>query len=320
MNDGRARVRRGSELWLTLLGLGASAACGGEDPVVVASKNFVEQNILGELVAQELEARGIPVERRLHLGGTFVCHNALVAGEADVYVEYTGTAYTAILERPPISDPDSVLLAVESEYAERWDLAWAPPLGFENTFALVVRRSDADSLNLSAISDLARVAGELTAGFGPEFMAREDGYTGLARAYGIEFGNVRQLELGLMYRALEDGEIDVAVANSTDGQIEGLGLVVLRDDLRYFPPYQAAPVVRRDLLERIPAVWDALTGLEASLDDAGMRALNHQVAVEGRDPATVVREWRAARAAAEPVVSLTRKSPNELRPIIGGSR
>jgi osmoprotectant transport system substrate-binding protein len=281
---------------------------------VVASKNFVEQDILGELVAQELEARGIPVERRLHLGGTFVCHNALVAGEADVYVEYTGTAYTAILERPPISDPDSVLLAVESEYAERWDLAWAPPLGFENTFALVVRRADADSLNLSAISDLAPVAGGLTAGFGPEFMAREDGYPGLTRAYGFEFGDVRQLELGLMYRALEDGEIDVAVANSTDGQIEGLALVVLRDDRRYFPPYQAAPVVRRDVLERIPAVWDALAGLEESLDDAGMRALNHEVAVEGRDPATVVREWRAARAATEgPVVSINSKRNNTIR-------
>jgi osmoprotectant transport system substrate-binding protein len=299
---------------LALLGSCISSACSGENPVVVASKNFVEQDILGELVAQELEARGIPVERRLHLGGTFVCHNALVAGEADVYVEYTGTAYTAILERPPISDPDSVLLAVESEYAERWDLAWAPPLGFENTFALVVRRADADSLNLSTISDLAAVAGGLTAGFGPEFMAREDGYPGLTRAYGFEFGDVRQLELGLMYRALEDGEIDVAVANSTDGQIEGLGLVVLRDDRRYFPPYQAAAVVRRAVLERIPAVRDALSDMEESLDDAGMRALNHEVAVEGRDPATVVREWRAARAAGgNPVVSNNFRNTNTIR-------
>ena len=285
--------------WTTPLALGvlaaATAACGGERPVVVASKNFVEQVILGELLAQELEARGVVVERRLHLGGTFVCHNALVAGEADVYVEYTGTAYTAILERPPISDPDSVLLVVESEYAERWNLAWAPPLGFENTFALVVRRVDADSLGLATISDLAPVAGGMTAGFGPEFMAREDGYPGLSRAYGFEFGDVRQLDLGLMYRALEGGEIDVAVANSTDGQIEGLDLVVLRDDRRYFPPYQAAPVVRRDVLERVPAVWDALAGLESALGDAEMRRLNYRVAVEGIDPARAVREWRAAR-------------------------
>ena len=272
-----------------------AAACGGEDPVVVASKNFTEQDILGELVAQELEARGVPVERRLHLGGTFVCHNALVQGEADVYVEYTGTAYTAILELPPMSDPDSVLLAVESEYAERWDLAWGPPLGFENTFALVVRGADADSLELVTVSDLARVASGLTAGFGPEFMAREDGYPGLSRAYGIEFGEVRQMELGLMYRALEDGGIDVAVANSTDGQIAGLDLVVLRDDRQYFPPYQAAPVVRRETLERLPAVWEALQGLEGALDDKAMRELNYRVAVEGEDAATVVRSWRESR-------------------------
>ena len=270
-------------------------ACGGEGPVVVASKNFVEQDILGELLAQELEASGVPVERRLHLGGTFVCHNALVEGEADVYVEYTGTAYTAILERTGTADPDTIRLAVESEYADRWDLAWGPPLGFENTFALVVRSADADSLGLVTISDLARAAPGMTAGFGPEFMAREDGYAGLAGAYGFEFGDVRQLELGLMYRALEDGQIDVAVANSTDGQIAGLDLVVLRDDRQYFPPYEAAPVVRREMLERHPAAWEVLVALEGALNAVTMRELNHQVAVEGKDAAAVVRAWRESR-------------------------
>ena len=275
--------------------------CGGEGPVVVASKNFTEQDILGEILAQELEARGVAVERRFHLGGTFVCHNALVDGEADVYVEYTGTAYTAILERPPISDPDSVLLAVESEYAERWDLAWGPPLGFENTFALVVRAADADSLGLATISDLARVAAGFTAGFGPEFMAREDGYPGLSDAYAFEFGEVRQMELGLMYRALEEGEIDLAVANSTDGQIAGLDLVVLRDDRRYFPPYHAAPVIRRETLERVPAAWEAILGLEGALDDEAMRELNYRVAVGGEDAAAVVREWRETRPPARDI-------------------
>lgn len=288
-----ATVRRG--LAIVALGAGGAIACGGERPVVVASKNFVEQDILGELIAQELEARGLAVDRRLHLGGTFVCHNALVQGEADVYVEYTGTAYTAILERPPIADPDSVLLAVESEYAERWDLAWGPPLGFDNTFALVVRGEDADSLDLVTISDLGRVAPQWTAGFGPEFMAREDGYEGLKGAYGFEFERVRQMELGLMYRALEQGEIDVAVANSTDGQIAGLGLTVLRDDRGYFPPYEAAPVVRREALERAPAVWDALVALENAISAEEMRRLNFEVAVQGRDAAEVVRIWRESR-------------------------
>lgn len=299
VSDGTARVSERVSAALVIAAL--ICACGGEAPVVVASKNFTEQDILGEIVAQELEARGVAVERRFHLGGTFVCHNALVGGEADVYVEYTGTAYTAILERPPIADPDSVLLAVESEYAERWDLAWGPPLGFENTFALVVRAADADSLGLATISDLARVAGAVTAGFGPEFMARQDGYAGLAEEYGFEFGEVRQMELGLMYRALEEGEIDLAVANSTDGQIAGLDLVVLRDDRRYFPPYQAAPVIRRETLERVPAAWEAILSLEGTLDDAAMRELNYRVAVAGEDAAAVVREWRETRPPARDI-------------------
>ena len=302
VSDGTARVSDRVSAALATVAL--VCACGGEDPVVVASKNFTEQDILGEIVAQELEARGVPVERRFHLGGTFVCHSALVDGEADVYIEYTGTAYTAILEHPPISDPDSVRLAVESEYAERWDLAWGPPLGFENTFALVVRAADADSLGLATISDLARVAGSFTAGFGPEFMAREDGYPGLAEEYELAFRDVRQMELGLMYRALEEGQIDVAVANSTDGQIAGLDLVVLRDDLRYFPPYQAAPVIRRETLERAPAAWEAIQGLEGILDDAAMRELNRRVAVEGEDAAEVVREWRQTRPPARDIAKV----------------
>lgn len=298
-------VSEPAKLMVVLAVLCASLpGCGGDDPVVVASKNFTEQDILGEIVAQELEARGVPVERRFHLGGTFVCHNALVDGQADVYVEYTGTAYTAVLEHSPISDPDSVMLAIESEYAERWDLAWGPPLGFENTFALVVRAADAESLGLATLSDLARVADGFTAGFGPEFMAREDGYAGLRREYGFAFGEVRQMELGLMYRALEEGEIDVAVANSTDGQIAGLGLVVLRDDRRYFPPYQAAPVVRREILERVPAAWEAIQGLEGVLDEAAMRELNRRVAVDGEDAAAVVREWRETRPPARDIASM----------------
>ncbi len=284
-------MRRGLEA--LLVGL-VVAACGSSDAVVVASKNFTEQDVLGELVAQELEARGIPVERRLHLGGTFVCHQALVDGQVDVYVEYTGTAYTAILERPPIHDPDSVYAAVRRAYDRRWDLEWTAPLGFENTFALVVRRADAESLGLKTIGDLARVAPRLTAGFGPEFMAREDGYPGLRRTYGLRFGTVRQMDLGLMYRALAERRIDVAVGNSTDGQIVGLDLVVLGDDRRFFPPYQAAPVARRETLERRPAVGRALAALAGALSEDEMRRLNYEVAVRGDDYADVVRRWRAA--------------------------
>ncbi|MGH7543942.1 MAG: glycine betaine ABC transporter substrate-binding protein [Gemmatimonadota bacterium] len=276
---------------LLVLGL----ACGSGDAVVIGSKNFTEQDVLGEILAQELEARGIPVERRFHLGGTFVCHNAIVDGEVDLYPEYTGTALTAILKRAPIQDPGRTLLEVADAYARRWDLVWGPPLGFENTFALVVRRADAESLDLTTITDLGSAAAQMTAGFGPEFMAREDGYPGLRKAYGFEFGRILQLDLGLMYRALAQREIDVAVANSTDGRIDALDLVVLADDRRYFPPYQAAPVVREEALGRHPRLREALAALAGSLDEAGMRALNREVE-SGGDVANVVRAWRERRA------------------------
>lgn len=271
----------------------APLACGRPGAVVVGSKDFVEQDVLAELIAQELEARGVPVERRLHFGGTELAHEALTSGSIDLYVEYTGTALMAILDRPPIHDRDSVYTEVEAAYLDRWDLVVAPPLGFENTFALVVRRADADSLGVATISDLVAVAPSLTAGFGPEFMSRDDGYPGLRRAYGLEFGSVRQMDLGLLYRALEQGEIDVAVGNSTDGQIAALDLVVLADDRDFFPPYQAVPVVRRETLEVYPPVWTALTDLEGSMTTDSMRELNREVVVDGEDVARAVRRWRA---------------------------
>jgi osmoprotectant transport system substrate-binding protein len=272
----------------------ALAACGPRDAVIVGSKNFTEQDVLAEIVAQELEARGIPVERRLHLGGTFVCHRAIISGEIDLYVEYTGTSLTAILGRPPVQDDEAVYRAVAEEYRERWGLEWGPPLGFENTFALVVRKADADSLDLAAISDLAPVAHRLTAAFGPEFMAREDGYPGLREMYGVDFGEVRQMDLGLMYRALAEEKVDVAVGNSTDGQIAALDLVILADDRRYFPPYEAAPVVRQEVLESRPLVGVALRALAGAVTAEEMRRLNRRVEVEGRDVADVVRAWRRA--------------------------
>ncbi len=270
--------------------------CTPSDAVVVGTKNFTEQNVLGEIVAQELEARGVSVERRFHLGGTFVCHHALLNGEIDVYVEYTGTALTAVLELPVDTDPERVYQTVRRVYRERWGLEWTHPLGFENTFALVVRRADAEAQGFASIADLAPRGADLVAGFGPEFMARPDGYPGLREMYGLEFGSIRQLDLGLMYRALADDQIDVAVANSTDGQIAGLDLVVLDDDLSYFPPYQAAPVVRGATVEREPRLAEALADLADVLTPETMRNLNYEVDVEGRDISEVVRSWRERRS------------------------
>jgi len=252
--------------------------------------------ILGEIVAQALEARGLKVDRRLNLGGTFVCHNAVRAGELDLYPEYTGTAFTAILGQKPVSDPAAVRRAVERVYAGRWDLVWSPPLGFENTFALIVRRADAARWNLSKISDLAGREKEIRPGFGYEFIERQDGFPGLVRAYGLSFPlRPAEMDLGLLYPALESGKVDLIAGNSTDGLIAALDAVVLEDDRRYFPPYEAAFVVRGALLRSNPAVREALDRLGGSIDAAAMRRLNARVDRDKRRPEDVAREFLASK-------------------------
>jgi osmoprotectant transport system substrate-binding protein len=277
-----------------LLVLTAVAGCGGGPPgVVVGSKNFTEQRILGELVAQTVEAAGLRADRRLDLGGTFVCDAALRAGQIDVYVEYTGTALAAILKERPGTDRGGVLPRVRAAYAKA-GLVWTAPLGFDNTFALVVRGDDAATLGVRTISDAVAHAPGWRAAFGYEFKEREDGYPGLARAYGLRFGEIRIMDLGLLYRALVDRQVDVVAGNATDGQIESLRLVVLEDDRHYFPPYEAAPVVRAAALERHPALATALDRLGGTITAATMRRLNHAVDGEHESPAAVVREFRAA--------------------------
>jgi glycine betaine/choline ABC-type transport system substrate-binding protein len=265
--------------------------------VVVGSKNFTESDLLAEIVAQQLERRaGLAVERRYHLGGTFVCHEAIRSGQIDLYVEYTGTAYTAILRHPPVADAARVLRAVRDEYARRFGVTWLEPFGFDNTFAILVRRADAVRLGLRRISDLARVAPRWRAGFGYEFLERADGFRGLARTYGLRFAAPpTAMDLGLTYRALAEGRVDVIAGNSTDGQIAALDLVALDDDRRYFPPYQAAPVVRTAVLRAHPAIAAALAELAGKISDVEMRRLNAQADVEHRDLAVIAREWLARR-------------------------
>ncbi|HEY6208567.1 MAG TPA: glycine betaine ABC transporter substrate-binding protein [Gemmatimonadales bacterium] len=270
-----------------------ATACGHRDRIVVGAKNFTESDLLAEIVAQQIERRThLPVERRLHLGGTFVCHEAITSGRIDLYVEYTGTAYTAVLKRPPIAGAESVFATVARDYAQRFGLVWGKPFGFDNTFAITVRRRDAERYSLRRISDLARVAPRWKAGFGYEFLERADGFRGLARAYGLAFASPpTAMDLGLTYRALADGKVDVIAGNSTDGQIEALDLVALEDDRHYFPPYQAAPVMRAELLRRHPVVGPALDELAGKISDADMRRLNADADVRHRDIATLAREW-----------------------------
>jgi osmoprotectant transport system substrate-binding protein len=278
------------------MAFGAMLGCGRGDRIVVGSKNFTESDLLAELVAQQIERRtGLAVGRRLHLGGTLVCHEAIVSGAIDLYVEYSGTAFTAILKHPPISDPDSVFRAVADEYGRRFRLNWGKPFGFENTFAILVRRADAERSGLRKVSDLGRVAPRWRAGFGYEFLERADGFAGWARTYGLRFaGPPTAMDLGLTYRALAERRVDVIAGNSTDGLIAALDLVALRDDRGYFPPYQAAPVIRAALLERHPEIAGVLQELGGKISDDEMRRLNALADVERRDIKSIVREWLAA--------------------------
>jgi osmoprotectant transport system substrate-binding protein len=275
--------------------------CGTERrALVIGSKNFTEQSVVGELVAQWIErTTTIPVRRRLHLGGTFICHQALIDGAIDLYVEYTGTAYTAILEHPPVTDPETVRHAVRADYSSLWDLEWGEPLGFENTFAILVRGATAESLSLRSVSDVTEHAPGWTPGFGYEFTEREDGLPGLVRVYGLRFeAEPRLMDLGLLYRALASRRVDLVAGNSTDGQIEALDLVMLTDDRHYFPPYEAAPVVRAGALAEYPELGPALASLAGRIDTEEMRSLNRAVDVEGRDFRQVVSEWIGAELGA----------------------
>lgn len=271
------------------------ASCGPR-PVVVGSKNFSEQVILGELLAQLLEARGVPVDRRLNLGGSFICHRALLSGDLDVYVEYTGTALTAILKEPVSHDPEAVFQRVRQAYRAQFGIEWTEPLGFANTFALLMRPELAERLGVRAISDLKSHEDSLRPGAGHEFLEREDGFRGLASAYGLEFRNPpRGIELGLVYRALMEDQVDFIVASSTDGLIEKFGLVVLEDDLQFFPPYDAAAVYRPDAVERVPELAEVLRLLEGRIDESTMRRLNREVDDESRGARDVVREFLKER-------------------------
>lgn len=268
--------------------------------IVVGSKNFTEQVVLGELLAQVIERRtDLTVERRLNLGGTVIAHEALLSDGIDVYVEYTGTALTAIFNEPPSTDPAAVFARVRDRYASL-GLSLLPRLGFNNTFAILVRGDDARRLGLKKVSDLAgalrpkpaAASPVWRAGFGYEFLERPDGFSGLSAAYGLQFRDApRVMDLNLIYRAVAAGEIDVTAGDATSGLIEVLGLVVLEDDRHYFPVYDAAPVARAAMLLKYPQVAEAIRRLEGRVSAADMRRMNHAVDGEKQDAAVVVRAF-----------------------------
>jgi osmoprotectant transport system substrate-binding protein len=272
------------------------AGCGRKSSSLsIGSKNFTEQLVLGELLAQFLgRFTTMPVERRFYLSGTYICHQALLAGRIDMYVEYTGTALVAILKEPPSSDHATVFKTVRDRYAGRFGLEVLPSLGFDNTFAMVMRGADVRRLRLKTLSDVAAVSPQLRLGVGYEFLERADGYKGLVSKYGLKFKEApRVMDLGLLYRALQNDQIDMAAGSNTDGLIAALDLMVLEDDQHYFPPYDAVPVVRRETLQRHPEVAAALARLSGHISAEEMRRLNYAVDGEKKDAAEVVRDFLA---------------------------
>ena len=265
--------------------------------VTIGAKNFTEQVVLGELLAQEIEAvGGKPVDRRFYLAGSYLCQQALVSGRIDGYVEYTGTALTAILKQPVDRDAAAVRATITRLYEQRYGVRVGPGLGFEDTFAMVVRGTDADRSGWPTISDVAARAPQLRLGVGYEFQARPDGLDGLVKAYGLHFaGRPRVMDLGLLYRSLASNQVDIVAGNSTDGPIRALGFRVLADDKHYFPPYEAVPLVREDTLRAHPEVGQAVARLAGKLNAEEMQAMNDAVDGRHEDVGEVVRRFRAGK-------------------------
>ena len=280
-----------SLLPLILLLLPITSCQHPANTIVVGSKNFTEQLILGEMFAQVIEARThLPVERRFYLAGTFICQQAILSGRIDLYPEYTGTALTAVLKQQPSSDKQEVYRRVQDAYETKFSLKLGPPLGFDDTFAMVIRGDDARRLQLKTLSQAATFTPHWRAGFGYEFMERPDGYKGLVVSYGLRFAETpRIMDLGLITRALKEHQVDMIAGNNTDGLIPALDLFVLQDDHHYFPPYEAVAVMREEMLKKHPEVGTALDALAGIISDDDMRRLNYAVDGLHRDPVAVVR-------------------------------
>jgi osmoprotectant transport system permease protein len=294
----RAAAAAAAVVALALVALAGASVARPATAVVVGSKNFTEQVILGELVAQALEREGVAVVRKLNLGGTFVCDRGLRTGDLDVYVEYTGTAVTAVFHEAVPRDAAAALARTRALYAAA-QLSALEPLGFNNTFTVFVRGRDARAYGLRSIEDLETVAARWTPGFGYEFLQRQDGYPGLVERYGLRFGaQPRGMDLSLIYRALADGQVDVIAGDATSALADALDLAPLEDTRGYFPPYDAIPVVRTAALHRDPAIGRALTRLAGRIRDADMRAMNAAVDIDRRDVREVARGFLARISAA----------------------
>lgn len=269
-------------------------SCAAPPHITVGSKNFTEQMVLGEIVAQQIERRmGMEVERKFGLGGTLLAHEALRTGSIDVYPEYTGTALTAVLKKPAVKDAHDAFTQVAAGY-QQWGIEWLPPLGFNNSFAMVVRTEDARAQNLKTLSDAAHRSAPWHAGVGYEFTQRPDGLDGLVRTYGLRLdGPPVTMDLGLLYQALSSKKVDIAAGSATDGMLAHDEYTVLEDDLHYFPPYECALAVRKDSEQRFPEMRKVLMELSGRIPEKEMRRMNELVEVQHKPIAEVARNFIA---------------------------
>lgn len=280
-------------LALSLASASLLAGCSGGKSVTIGSKDFGENIVIGEMMAQLVEAKtDLKVNRKLNMGGTFVCFEAIKNGDIDIYPEYTGTGLTAQLKRDVISDPDEVYQIVSEEFDKQFGVKWLEPLGFNNTYTLAVTDQVYQEYGVETFSDLAKVSENLVFGADHEFFNRQDGYDGLVETYGLEFkGDPKKMNVALKYQAIGSGDMDVTDAYATDGPIKQYNLKVLTDDQKFFPPYYAAPIIRNETLEKYPELEDVLNSLAGKIDDAAMTELNYNIDVEGQDVETVAKEF-----------------------------
>ncbi len=285
--------RLSSCLMLALLMVCVSCAPSHANRIVIGSKNFTESLVLGEILAQQIEAHSqLKVERRFYLAGTYICQQSILAGRIDIYPEYTGTALTAILKQKVGGDRSEVFQRVKREYENHLGLTLGPPFGFNDTFAMEIRGEDARRLNLMTLSQAAAFAPQWHAGFGYEFMERPDGYPGLAAAYNLHFAAPpRVMDLGLLAPALKNRQIDIAAGNATDGLIPALDLFVLQDDRHYFPPYEAVAVIRQQMLQQHPEINEAISALAGKISDQEMQQLNYSLDGQHREVKDVAHEF-----------------------------
>jgi len=277
-----------------VIGIALLSGCSGGDDniVVIGSKDFTENIILGEMMAQMLEEHtDLKVERKLNMGGTFVNFEALKKGDIDLYADYTGTGLTAQLKMDVINDPEEVYNIVQKEFNEQFKIKWLEPFGFNNTYAVAVKRDYADANNLEKTSDLVPLAPNLVFGAEHEFFNRQDGYDGMIQTYGLKFKDVAKMQVALKYQAIGENKMDVTDAFTTDGQLITYNLKVLEDDKNFFPPYHAAPVVRMDTLEQAPEIEDVLNMLGGQINDEEMQRMNYEAEAEGKDIEKVVKDF-----------------------------